>query len=68
MAAVKCDSDQTKTCWGCQELTYRIKRQNKAQGWCTRYHRPAEPRCLDYRTKRTAIRIALDYLRRTSIK
>ncbi len=55
------------TCTGCAQAQ-RLYRSTTPRLWCTRFHTPAQARCLDYRTKRSAIQIALDYLKRSSIK
>jgi len=54
-------------CTGCAQAQRRF-RGTVPRLWCQRFHQPAMARCLDYRTKRAAIAIALDYLKRTSIK
>ncbi len=55
------------TCTGCANAQPRF-RMSKPALHCLRYHTPAMARCLDYRTQRTAIAAALDYLKRTSLK
>ena len=57
----------TTTCAGCAQAQRRFRGTVPRQ-WCQRFHQPALARCLDYRPKRTAIAIALDYLKRTGIK
>lgn len=54
-------------CLGCAHCQRRFCGTTPRE-WCKRYHRPAAVRCLDYRTKRSAIQAALDYLKRSSIK
>jgi hypothetical protein len=56
-----------QACAGCAQSQRRF-RSAVPRLWCTRFHQPALARCLDYRTKRTAIQTALDYLKRSSIK
>jgi hypothetical protein len=55
------------TCTGCAQSQRRF-RSTTPRLWCTRYHTPALARCIDYRTKRSAIATAMDYLKRSSIK
>jgi hypothetical protein len=55
------------TCLGCAFSQRRFK-HSKPRLYCQRFHRTAEIRCIDYRTKRSAIQVALDYLKRSSIK
>ena len=54
-------------CTGCAQCQRRF-RSTTPRLWCKRYHTPAVARCIDYRTKRSAIDTALDYLKRTSLK
>jgi hypothetical protein len=58
---------QRETCAGCVHSSRRTK-WSKPRYWCTRFHRLHEVGCIDYRTKPSAIQIALDYLKRTSLK
>ena len=60
-------SGQGAECTGCAQAQRRY-RGTVPRLWCQRFHQPALARCLDYRTKRTAIAVALDYLKRTSLK
>jgi hypothetical protein len=55
------------TCNGCAQAQRRF-RSAVPRLWCQRFHQPALARCIDYRTKRSAIATALDYLKRGSIK
>lgn len=55
------------TCAGCAQSQRRF-RSATPRLWCTRFHTPALARCLDYRTKRSAIQTAMNYLKRSAIK
>ncbi len=57
----------TALCTGCTHAQRRF-RSTTPRLWCQRLHAQATARCIHYRTKRSAIAIALDYLKRTSIK
>lgn len=52
-------------CTGCAYTTRRLK-ASKPKLWCTRYHRMAPGRCLDFRTKPSAIKAALDFFKLVS--
>lgn len=59
---------QTKDCTGCAYTTRRLK-YSQPRLWCNLYHRMApEQRCIDYRTKRTAATLALDFFKRMAGK
>ncbi len=60
-------SGNTIPCAGCAHAQRRF-RSTLPRLWCARYHTPATAKCIDYRTKRTAIAAALDYLKHSSIK
>ena len=60
-------SASATTCAGCAQCQRRF-RSTGPHLWCQRFHQPAVVRCEDYRTRRTAIATALDYLKRSSIK
>lgn len=55
------------TCAGCEYCQRRF-RSAIPRSWCAKYRTPALARCIDYRTKRSAIDAALDYLKRSSLK
>lgn len=55
------------SCIGCAQSQRRF-RSTTPRLWCQRHHSPVIARCLDYRTKRSAIQIALDYVRRSFVK
>lgn len=55
------------TCTGCVQCQRRF-RSAVPRLWCQRYRTPAVARCIDYRPIRTAIDVALDYLKRSSLK
>lgn len=55
------------TCTGCAQSQHRF-RSTTPRLWCQRYHAPAVARCLDYRTKPSAIATAITYLRRSAVK
>ena len=55
-------SGTTPDCTGCAS-TQRRFRCSKPKLWCTRYHRLATVRCIDYRSKPSAIRAVLNFLR-----
>lgn len=57
-----------KPCNGCIHKQDRFKRFNTTSLWCVRFHKPAAYRCIDYRTSARAIKAALDYIKRSSIK
>lgn len=56
-----------KDCTGCAHATRRLK-FSQPRTWCQRYRQVRDERCIDYRTKTSAVRVAIDYLKRTSIK
>jgi len=58
---------QSDACTGCEYSQRRFKHSKPAL-YCVRYHQMAQVRCIDYRDKRSAIKVALDYLKRSSIK
>jgi hypothetical protein len=50
-------------CTGCAYTSRRLK-ASKPKIWCTRYHRLApEARCIDYRTKTSAIKAAINFFK-----
>ena len=57
----------TSACTGCAQSQRRF-RSTTPRLWCTRFHAPAVDRCLDYRTKRSAIQTAINHLKRSAIK
>lgn len=56
-----------ETCAGCIHARRRLK-WSRPRIWCARFEKLHEIGCTDYRTKRSAIRSALDYYKRSSIK
>lgn len=60
-------SGNTQACTGCAQSQRRF-RSTTPRLWCKRYHTPALARCIDYRSKSSAIKAAIDYLKRSSIK
>jgi hypothetical protein len=58
---------QRTTCAGCLHARPRAK-WSQPRWWCAKYEKLHKVGCLDYRTKPSAIQIALDYLKRTSLK
>jgi hypothetical protein len=53
----------TNNCTGCSHIALRLK-ANKPKRWCTRYHRLApEARCIDFRTKPSAIKAAINFFK-----
>ena len=57
----------TQTCAGCIHAARRLK-YSKPRRFCQRYHQIRDERCIDYRSKPSAVRIAIDYLKRSSTK
>ena len=55
------------TCAGCAHARPRAK-WSKPRIWCARFEKLHEVGCTDYTTKRRQIDIALDYLKRISLK
>ena len=56
-----------KTCEGCAHTQTRHKFA-APKAYCLRYHQFRVDRCIDYRTKRSAVKAALDYLKRIGTK
>ena len=56
-----------KTCSTCAYPTRRMK-WSKPRTWCVRYQLMRDEPCIDYKTKRSAIAQALEYVRLSSIK
>lgn len=55
------------TCAGCIHARRRL-RISRPRVWCARYEKLHETGCIDYRSKPSAIRQALAYYKRNSIK
>lgn len=54
-------------CIGCAFAQRRFRSTTPRQ-WCKRYHRVAEARCIDYRSKASAIKASIDFVKRLAIK
>lgn len=58
---------ETATCAGCIYAAQRLK-YSKPRRYCQRYHQIRDERCIDFRTKPSAVKVALDYLKRIATK
>ena len=57
----------TPACTGCTHACRRIK-WSVPRLYCAKYKRVTDARCIDYQTRRSAIDVALEYFKRSSIK